>query len=498
MISEQTPVARTGRMTYRASEIGAPGDGLISVVRTAAEVFRPETVRSFNGKSLTLDHPVQFLDSSTTGAFHVGTCMNVRPGPRLETGEQSLIADIVITEANAIARVQAGLRELSAGYQCKYRQNADGDWEQYEIIGNHIALVSSGRAGEHVKIRDSAAYEACELEDLAIAVKDGNTIRIVPEIRVEAPAPQPKGERKTMPAKSGTVLARMLAVFAKDSATDPEELESAIDAVTDKKAKDLAEIAAERAAKEAGDKKATDAEKEKEAAMKEKEKEETDRKAKDAADKAAADAKAIADKKAKDDDEKEKKEASDKAVADRAAKDAAEKEAGMQLHPDLKEACDSIRSMKDSLEDMKSHLGVEAKDRSVKDEDLIPVTVEPEADRTKNPIPGADASPFKSAIDALRATKDSVVASKDPVKIAAYNTAMDSLKGLSTGTTNGYGGIVTAGRPDRTAAVPHMTDSIDKLAGAGGSVLSPAESARLANEGIEAMAKKLRTNGGVQ
>ena len=45
-------------------------------------------------------------------------------------------------------------REVSCGYDCLWVPTAEGQYEQRSIIGNHVAVVPSGRAGARVAIQD--------------------------------------------------------------------------------------------------------------------------------------------------------------------------------------------------------------------------------------------------------------------------------------------------------------------------------------------------------
>jgi hypothetical protein len=97
-----------------------------------------------------------FLKPSNIGWYQKGHLQNVRRGDELEDGEESLIGDLVITDEHLISRVESGdVRECSLGYNCSYWPRGDGSFEQRDILINHIAVVSAGRAGDSVRIMDS-------------------------------------------------------------------------------------------------------------------------------------------------------------------------------------------------------------------------------------------------------------------------------------------------------------------------------------------------------
>lgn len=147
-------VARTGEQIYGVGEtpIQPDPDGKVIVRRDAKEVFRPETIASFEGKPFTLQHPDVFVNPSNWSQLARGIVQNVRRG----SGEQEndLVADLLVTDKTAIEAIRSGLREVSCGYEAEYVETGVGRGEQINIIGNHIALVEEGRAGAAYAIND--------------------------------------------------------------------------------------------------------------------------------------------------------------------------------------------------------------------------------------------------------------------------------------------------------------------------------------------------------
>lgn len=149
------PIARTGEMIYGDGESPIkPGpDGRAIVVREANEVFRPETIASFEGKPFTIKHPDDFVDPSNWRVLAKGLLQNVRRGNG--ANENDLMADILVTDADAIRMVEVdGIREVSCGYECEYIELGVGRGMQTNIVGNHLALVEQGRAGTSYAIND--------------------------------------------------------------------------------------------------------------------------------------------------------------------------------------------------------------------------------------------------------------------------------------------------------------------------------------------------------
>lgn len=164
---ESVPAARTGDMVYARSELPLePGpDGLIRVVRDAEALFAPTTLASYNGKPVVVEHP----ESENVGADNydrlgrqiVGTVLN----PRRGEGEDAdvMLVDLLIMSKRAIEDIDAGKREVSAGYEADYEQVGPGLARQLNIIGNHVALVEKGRCGPRCAIGD---HQPKELQDM--------------------------------------------------------------------------------------------------------------------------------------------------------------------------------------------------------------------------------------------------------------------------------------------------------------------------------------------
>lgn len=148
------PIGRTGEQEYLPRELGLDGDKLIKVYRKEQDVFKPSAVASFEGKPFCNDHPPEDVTSANYPMYAKGTVVNVRRGT-LDTGEDALLCDIIVYDANLAEQIKSGKREISCGYDCTYVSNGDGTYHQEDIIGNHVAVVDRGRAGTSVSIKDS-------------------------------------------------------------------------------------------------------------------------------------------------------------------------------------------------------------------------------------------------------------------------------------------------------------------------------------------------------
>lgn len=170
LLCESVPIARTGTLIYDESELvnddgpivqGGDG-GLVTIERNADEVFRAETIASFEGKPVTLSHPDDFVSPANWRELSMGITQNVRRGDGVES--DLMIADLLITDLGAIEDVRSGLRQVSCGYDADYEQLAVGRGRQMNIVGNHVALVERGRCGPRCAIGDAEVAKTTDVK----------------------------------------------------------------------------------------------------------------------------------------------------------------------------------------------------------------------------------------------------------------------------------------------------------------------------------------------
>ncbi len=159
LVCHDVPIARVGMQLYTDAEVPITGDqdGLVRINRTEEQVFSPATIASFEGKPVTVNHPDEFVNPDNWKNLTIGFVQNVRRGDGI--GDDLLLADLVITDADGIRYVNDELPEVSCGYEADYEEVAPGHGEQLNIIGNHVALVDKGRAGSRCAIQDSEPNE---------------------------------------------------------------------------------------------------------------------------------------------------------------------------------------------------------------------------------------------------------------------------------------------------------------------------------------------------
>ena len=213
LVCHDVPIARTGTQLYTSDEIPIdPGpDGLVRIERVPEEVFRDETVASFEGKAVTVEHPDDFVTPENWKKLSVGMVQNVRRGEGID--DDLLVADLVITDVAAIEYVNKELPEVSAGYEAEYEQAGPGRGLQREIVGNHVALVERGRAGPRCSIQDKEPFMSTKktkdaptlLARLLKAIKIGDADEIEKVVQdAEEETPEQKAAREAAEKQKAT------------------------------------------------------------------------------------------------------------------------------------------------------------------------------------------------------------------------------------------------------------------------------------------------------
>ena len=173
-VAVRARAARTGVYDYAGREVdpenkhGLRDKASVKVLRDENTVFDERAVRSFIGKPITDNHPVEPVTADNWRQHARGTVMGaVRDG-------DYLAFDLLLADADAIAKVEAGKRELSNGYQADLQFGSftapDGtvcDARQVSIAGNHVAIADRGRAGSECAIKDAAICDSITAAELS-------------------------------------------------------------------------------------------------------------------------------------------------------------------------------------------------------------------------------------------------------------------------------------------------------------------------------------------
>lgn len=206
LVCQNVPLSRTGMQEYLGQELGLEGDyfdQIIPVYRREEDVFEPNALASFEGKPVTNEHPSDDVRTDNYSSYAKGHVQNIRRG----TGEDidKMIGDLMICDPVLISEIERGKKEISCGYDCIYVLGDDGNFYQTNIRGNHVAVVTAGRAGADVAIKDNKPQIKNERSKKSMAVKNSK-----------------KNDKNS-------IFAKMLKVFAVDA--EPEEIADAMEAI---------------------------------------------------------------------------------------------------------------------------------------------------------------------------------------------------------------------------------------------------------------------------
>lgn len=181
-------VAKSGVQQYLAAELGIEGRNptdRVGVYRPADEVFSSDSLASYADVDVTIEHPGDMVNAETFSRHSVGHVTDAakRDGEYVE-------APLIIKDADAIREVEAGKVELSAGYLAEYvpESGTTDAGEPYEFVQkniriNHVALVSSARAGRQARLYDEKPQEAVmhqvTMDGTSVEVADKSTATLI-------------------------------------------------------------------------------------------------------------------------------------------------------------------------------------------------------------------------------------------------------------------------------------------------------------------------------
>jgi len=142
-------LARTGIQIYRNADGSERRE-----YRPPDEVFKADTLGSFQGVPVTDDHPPKFLDATNTSQYSRG-----HVGDAVHADGDNIRASLMIYDSDLIKKIDAGKQQLSCGYRCELEATpGDFNGEHYDyiqrnIVGNHLAVVDTARGGPSLKLR---------------------------------------------------------------------------------------------------------------------------------------------------------------------------------------------------------------------------------------------------------------------------------------------------------------------------------------------------------
>lgn len=153
-------VAKAGNVQkYLGKELGMKDRAVVRVYRPEEAVFNLDAVKTYAGVPITMGHPTEKVSATNWKTLAVGEV-----GDDVLRDGEFIRVPMLVRDAQAIAQIEAGVCELSMGYDCKVelRDGVAPNGEAYDAVMsgftmNHVAVVPEGRGGPELRIGDAAA-----------------------------------------------------------------------------------------------------------------------------------------------------------------------------------------------------------------------------------------------------------------------------------------------------------------------------------------------------
>ena len=186
--------ARTGLQDYMGYEVDPQGtrfarDAVVKVYRPESEVFKTDSLATFAGAPVTVDHPAESVTADNWKRLGVGEIH----GDVIRDGERVRVP-IIVRDAAAVKAATSTHKQLSMGYATELVFPQDGkhpdgtacDAYQTNLKINHIALVRAARGGPELRVVDERAPEKEETKVTKIITVDGLPVNLGDVAAVEA------------------------------------------------------------------------------------------------------------------------------------------------------------------------------------------------------------------------------------------------------------------------------------------------------------------------
>ncbi|MGJ0509106.1 MAG: DUF2213 domain-containing protein [Methylocystis sp.] len=175
---KNNPISKAGVFPYSGRMIGGNADPnkVYNVYRPVEELSDPAAIESFKLIPFVDDHPSDMLGSEEYDLPNVdGKPADGVIGENVYVDGDTLYANVKFFTDRIARAINAGKKEVSAGFRCLY-DYAPGvfngqayDYIQRKIRGNHVALVNQGRMGPEVAVLDhfKMTFDSKELVKMA-------------------------------------------------------------------------------------------------------------------------------------------------------------------------------------------------------------------------------------------------------------------------------------------------------------------------------------------
>ncbi|MBN8472339.1 DUF2213 domain-containing protein [Corallococcus exiguus] len=201
---------RVGIFNYRL-----PDGRIRKELRLPEEVFHPDSMASFRSVPITSEHPPEHLTAANTRLYQRGHV----DGEVVRDGDY-VRATLLVTDDELIRDMESGVRaELSNGYACELGETP-GLWEgqpydaiQRNIRGNHLAVVTAGRAGPTCAVR----MDACD------------AVQVTPDVDMAGGAAVPS-EAASSPTSEGVAMETVPVIIGGKAYAVPKDVAEALTA----------------------------------------------------------------------------------------------------------------------------------------------------------------------------------------------------------------------------------------------------------------------------
>lgn len=171
---KDNPITKAGVFPYLGKQISPElePDKIYQVYRPAEEIRK--AADTFKLVPLVDNHTMVGKDFTPAEEKGVHGVL----GEEIKEKDGVLYADVKIFSESLKNLIQNGKKELSLGYFCEYDltpgeyHGVHYDAVQRGLRGNHIALVDNGRMGHDVRVMDSMAFDAMDLDTEKAIKKD--------------------------------------------------------------------------------------------------------------------------------------------------------------------------------------------------------------------------------------------------------------------------------------------------------------------------------------
>lgn len=165
-------VARAGNVQiYLGSEVGVTDKAMVRVYRPTGQVFSRDAIKSYAGVPVTVGHPSASVTADSWKDLAVGEV-----GDEVLRDGEFVRVPMMLRDAKAIAKVEAGTRELSMGYEAEItlHDGVSPAGEKFDAIMsgfkmNHVAIVDQARGGSELRIGDEALADKWGAAPISVA-----------------------------------------------------------------------------------------------------------------------------------------------------------------------------------------------------------------------------------------------------------------------------------------------------------------------------------------